>query len=523
VIPHNVQPAAATAAAIDPAAQRQAEKEARRKENQRRRLWELVWLVGLSLLPWVLLFFCLPLIPGMKDSNPWGGRAKFGLFVFAALLILVYERLFIWVTRRAVEGKPGKSPYKFSRSFLRKPDDPALDEAMQTWLKDPSLANRTEALKKIQTVTDDNEGFKRLTQVTDKLQSRIGEEYSDIHSRTGWLVAGQAFLLGAFVTVLNAEHLSAELRQWLSIGIALVGAAISFVLALSIFYGTALVEALKVPRDRAETLAKRQFKVPRTGVPRRMGVHTFGHYATRYIPCLAYVAWIALTLLAMDGAFGQVTSSGSGHARPGGDQPGNQPGGSQLGGDQPGGNQPGGDQLGGNQPGGNQPGGDQPGGNQPIGTSGRGWKELTASPSFALGAATFEAGKPDCPDPTEKELHNWLDSVMKDWQGRASPSKSDVLILVGSADRIRLRGALQHQYDTNMGLARRRAEDVKTLLEKATAHKSEIHQLTDKRVLVLVTGPQHSPEAGKPILGQKESCKDFPDDRRVQVWLPSGG
>jgi len=421
-------------------------------------------LVYFGAMPWVAVFALVLLIQWMWSASRWSGGCKFVLLFVSACLILLYERWFIRLTRTAVAGETGESPYTFSKKLLPDPHD-----------------------------ADDDEGFKRLTQVVDKLQSRIGEEYSDIHSRIGWLVAGQAFLLTGFVTVVNAERMSAGSKQWLTIGIGLAGAAISFVLALSIFYATALVEALKVPRDAAEDLAEEVFNVPRTGVRADTGVHKFGHYATRYIPCLAYVVWVALTVLAIRATFGQATASAMtlmfppvATAAP--------PGGPAF---------------------------------PPVGpaTSGRGWQVLTPSPSFALGAATFDAQVAGCPGPdeTRKKAKEWLNYVVDAWQRRESSAKSDVLILVGGADRIRLGDALRQQYDTNMGLARSRAETIKAMLITATGSTPEKHQLTPDRILVLVTGPQYSPRAGKLLAGQKETCEEFADDRTVQVWLPSSG
>lgn len=248
----------ATAPAPDTAAQE--------RQALLRKIRESINIVGLMIAPWVVLCFVLLMVSAMRSSPPWNGVWKFALLVGCALLILLYERWFIDATRKAVEGEPGQSPYRFSDELLREPNDVAVSGALDAWCGSRSAADKANALQQLRTVADNDEGFKRLTQVVDKLQSRIGEEYSDIHSRTGWLVAGQAFLLTAFVTVVNAERMSAGSKQWLTIAIGLAAAAISFVLALSIFYGTALVEALKRPRDDAEKLAASVFKVPKTGV-----------------------------------------------------------------------------------------------------------------------------------------------------------------------------------------------------------------------------------------------------------------
>jgi hypothetical protein len=115
--------------------------------------------------------------------------------------------------------------------------------------------------------------------VLDRLQSRINEEYTDISSRIGWLMTGQAFLLGAFATILNAEHLGDEAKHWFSTGVAFSGAVISFVLALSTFFGHALIQKIKKPRDEAEIIMADEFHVPerRSGQTLRTSTRPCGH------------------------------------------------------------------------------------------------------------------------------------------------------------------------------------------------------------------------------------------------------
>lgn len=439
----------------------------------------LLVLFVLMLAPWFALFLLLEIMRGPTGPDAASGWPKFWLMLLLAFAILAYEKWFIEVTRAAVLNEGGSSPYTFSDNFLHKADDTALETALGEWATSRTADKKAAVLKQVQ--ADDNEAFKRLTQVIDKLQTRIGEEYTDIASRTGWLVTGQAFLLAAFVTVLNAERLAATAKQWLSIGIGLAGAAITFVLALSIFYGAALVEALKDPRDKAELLAETEFRVPKTGIARTQPVHTFAHYATRYIPCIAYVAWVALTLLAIEQSFGRNAPAGMTLMFPPAD----------------------------------------------LAVSGRGWTAFESSPAFAIGAAKLEESIPGCPDPAQlqQQAQAWLSRVVTQWKTRGSASSSDVLILVGGADRLTLGGTLKRQYDTNMGLARNRAEAIKTMLLAATAAEPADHRLSPNRVLVLVTGPQYLPKADGTTQQRAENCNDptLAEDRRVQVWLPSGG
>lgn len=161
----------------------------------------------------------------------------------------------------------------------------------------PVFTTRQELLEKVQSLTgwqlDPKEAFDRITYVLDKLQSRIGDEYSDIATRTGWLVASQALLIASFVSLLNAERLTEFSRNILSTGIAVTGLMVSLSLALSIFFGHALVNKLKKTRGEVEKHAHAH-GVPRTGVPSNFWIHRVGHFATRCLPCLALVAWALL-------------------------------------------------------------------------------------------------------------------------------------------------------------------------------------------------------------------------------------
>lgn len=403
----------------------------------------LLGIILLLLIPWAFigLLVWLPAYFHVVERLP-----PLLLFLTLLVLIFLYEMLFKCVATGEVSGN-ADSAYTFDEAW-KKP-------------RGPFWTNREEK-------------FKRLTYVLDRLQSRIGDEYTDVASRTGWLVAGQAFLLTGFVTVLNAELLSVQAKHWLSIGVGLTGAAISFVLALSILFGHALIDALKTPRDEAEKLAAAEFGVTIAGVAIDKPAHKFGHYATRYIPCLAYVAWVGLTLLASKGQLEVVA---------------------------------------------------------PVGVlfppvamdakDGRGWTTLEPSPPFALGATTFEAQVPGCPSAarTIKEADDWLKRVVTQWKNRKAASPADVVILVGGADRIQLNHQLKRQYDTNVGLARNRAEEVKKMLMAATAEEKPEDKLTDQRIGVLVTGPQY-----RPMSKSGKTCDDpsLSADRRVEVWLPAG-
>ena len=80
-----------------------------------------------------------------------------------------------------------------------------------------------------------------------------------------------------------------------------------------------------------------------------------------------------------------------------------------------------------------------------------------------------------------------------------------MLLIVGSADRLRLVGGLVGQYESNVGLARARAEQVKLRLEKCG--------VPGESMVTVVAGPRNTPERRQP-----RDVHGFPEDRSVVVW-----
>lgn len=98
-----------------------------------------------------------------------------------------------------------------------------------------------------------------------------------------------------------------------------------------------------------------------------------------------------------------------------------------------------------------------------------------------------------------------IDAICAGWT--AAPEKVPAaVVLIGSADRLPLRGAALRRYGDNSGLARARAERVKERLGVCSA---SIPSRTPVSFLVLSAGPARTPSLLAP-LGQ-------PDDRSVQV------
>lgn len=98
-----------------------------------------------------------------------------------------------------------------------------------------------------------------------------------------------------------------------------------------------------------------------------------------------------------------------------------------------------------------------------------------------------------------------LDTVCRRWKEHGGAAQQGMLLIIGSADRVRLAGSLIGQYDSNVGLARARAERVKSHL--ATCG------VPDEQMVTVVAGPRNTPEQAR-----RRDVEGFPEDRSVVVW-----
>lgn len=107
-----------------------------------------------------------------------------------------------------------------------------------------------------------------------------------------------------------------------------------------------------------------------------------------------------------------------------------------------------------------------------------------------------------------KAARLWMEQKRKGFDG--------VLIVIGSADRLRLSGAKDKQFEANMGLARARAEVIRAAILKAIHRDAPDLEPRPEQVLVLVSGPQQTPDSSRSTPASWRS--GFPEDRRVEVW-----
>jgi hypothetical protein len=98
-----------------------------------------------------------------------------------------------------------------------------------------------------------------------------------------------------------------------------------------------------------------------------------------------------------------------------------------------------------------------------------------------------------------------LDLICGRWRDQGKRERPGMLLIVGSADRLRLVGGLVGQYESNVGLARARAEQVKLRLEKCG--------VPGESMVTVVAGPRNTPERRQP-----RDVHGFPEDRSVVVW-----
>ncbi len=132
---------------------------------------------------------------------------------------------------------------------------------------------------------------------------------------------------------------------------------------------------------------------------------------------------------------------------------------------------------------------------------------------FRLGASSIDAGSFVDPQAYDDAL-SALGSSCERWHSHATASKW-LLLIVGSADRLPLKGKSLSQYKANSGLARARGEAVRRYLrENCPVAKSQMG-LRPESTIVLDAGPRATPPQS---LGAAEA-QGFPTDRGVEVWM----
>lgn len=114
----------------------------------------------------------------------------------------------------------------------------------------------------------------------------------------------------------------------------------------------------------------------------------------------------------------------------------------------------------------------------------------------------FDSGSPSLKDGMLSEILN----ICSRWKERQGKNQEGILLVIGATDRMPLSATAKLRYDSNFGLARARAEAVKSTLVECGVES--------ERTIILVSGPSNTPTvSAHPITNE-----DFPEDRAVDIW-----
>jgi hypothetical protein len=131
-------------------------------------------------------------------------------------------------------------------------------------------------------------------------------------------------------------------------------------------------------------------------------------------------------------------------------------------------------------------------------------QKLGASgPEYLGGVADFVLGHADLLEKHDPQI----DAICAKWAHHAS-GRQGLVLVVGATDHLPPTRNTRARFESNFGLARARAEAVKTRLASCSTHIPAEH------TLALVTGPSKTPASG----GSSRVPHGYGEDRRVDVW-----
>lgn len=130
-------------------------------------------------------------------------------------------------------------------------------------------------------------------------------------------------------------------------------------------------------------------------------------------------------------------------------------------------------------------------------------ERLVTLDNFVAGHANFVASHMVPP----------LSEVCRKWTERGGKQQRGLLLVIGSTDRSPLGPAARARYESNVGLARARAEQVKERLLDKTLFPECL--IKEEQVVTLVSGPRFTPEGNTAFPGGEEN---YGKDRSVSIW-----
>ncbi len=112
----------------------------------------------------------------------------------------------------------------------------------------------------------------------------------------------------------------------------------------------------------------------------------------------------------------------------------------------------------------------------------------------------FESGRAD----VRPHMGETIRAVCDKWRAHGDRGQHGLLLVIGSTDRVRLSPTSATQYESNVGLARARAEQVKARLLDCS--------IPTGQMVTMVSGPRYTPASGVVV------PSDAARDRSVVVW-----
>jgi flagellar motor protein MotB len=122
-------------------------------------------------------------------------------------------------------------------------------------------------------------------------------------------------------------------------------------------------------------------------------------------------------------------------------------------------------------------------------------------PERLIVVENFESGKAEL----RPEMDEPITKVCRRWKEQGGKTQLGLLLIAGSADRVPLAGPIRTQYESNVGLARARAEQVRARVLNCGVPAAQI--------VTLVSGPRNTP-----AVQHNQTPAGFAEDRSVVVW-----
>lgn len=123
-------------------------------------------------------------------------------------------------------------------------------------------------------------------------------------------------------------------------------------------------------------------------------------------------------------------------------------------------------------------------------------------PEHLAAIENFESGKAEL----RPEMLEPIKKICQRWEDQGGRKQKGILLVTGATDRVPLAASIRRQYESNMGLARARAEQVRARVLECGVPAAQI--------VTLASGPRNTP----PAVQDNQTPAGFAEDRSVVVW-----